>query len=451
VSYFIPQIHSVPILGTYLAGTWEWTLNPSPAYAGQGIIMGTATTLHMLLGAILGWGILSPLAKNQGWAPGDVGDWKYGSQGWIVWVSLAIMLADALVNLGWLVIRPVIYHGLSYARSLLEDYRNGNLTSKSFLTLEPSKGQYSRLDRNSHSVSRAKANHAHTSQSSDEADAPPEHLPSNYIVYGGLAVSIVICIAATQLAFPSLIPLYATTLSIVFALLLSVMGVRALGETDLNPVSGISKLTQLIFATVLPRTPSSIPANLLAGAISESAALQAGDMMQDLKAGHIIGASPRAQFYGMMIGSGFGSVIAACVYKLYTSVYKIPNSLFKVPAAHVWISTARLVNGEGLPTNAPQAAAIAGAFWALFTVLRIRGQGKWWQAYIPGGIAVAVGMYNTPSFTLARTVGGLVAGWWKWKGRPEEVIIVLASGLILGEGVGSIAHLLLASLKVPHL
>lgn len=62
------------------------------------------------------------------------------------------------------------------------------------------------------------------------------------------------------------------------------------------------------------------------------------------------------------------------------------------------------------------------------------------------------GMYNTPSFTLARTVGGLLSLWWRrWKGRSETPIIVLASGLILGEGLFSIVNLLLASMKVPHL
>jgi uncharacterized oligopeptide transporter (OPT) family protein len=58
----------------------------------------------MFFGAILGWGVLSPLAKNRKWAPGPVDDWENGSKGWIVWISLAIMLADSITNLGWLVI-----------------------------------------------------------------------------------------------------------------------------------------------------------------------------------------------------------------------------------------------------------------------------------------------------------------------------------------------------------
>ena len=48
---------------------------------------------------LVGWGILSPLAKHAGWAPGPVGDMTTGARGWILWVSLAIMCSDSLVSL----------------------------------------------------------------------------------------------------------------------------------------------------------------------------------------------------------------------------------------------------------------------------------------------------------------------------------------------------------------
>lgn len=61
-------------------------------------------------------------------------------------------------------------------------------------------------------------------------------------------------------------------------------------------------------------------------------------------------------------------------------------------------------------------------------------------------------MYNVPSFTLARTIGGLLNWYWRvYRKREETPVIVLASGLILGEGVVSIVNLVLASLQVPHL
>lgn len=336
--------------------------------------MGPATTLHMLLGAIVGWGILSPLAKSRGWAPGPVEDWTAGSKGWIVWVSLAIMLADSVVSLGWLILRPLILYAPSYFETLRDRYRRGRLSSLI-------RGDYTAINPSS----------ASGSKNTIEPDAPAHHLVSNKAVSILLILSIIFCVSAIRYVFPP-IPFGAIILSIVLALLLSLMGVRALGETDLNPVSGISKLTQLFFALVIPASnPNAITINLLAGAISESGALQAGDMMQDLKTGHLLGAAPRAQFWGQMIGSFAGAIISAGVYKLYTSVYEVPGGIFQVPTAYVWIFTARLVTGKGLPYMAWQWALGAGLLFVALTTARVKGQGRWWQAWIPGGIAVAVG------------------------------------------------------------
>ncbi|KAI4201508.1 MAG: hypothetical protein LQ348_001645 [Seirophora lacunosa] len=386
-SYFIPHLHGLPIFGLPLANDWLWTLNPSPAYVGQGIIMGPATTLHMLLGAIVGWGILSPLAKSRGWASGPVDDWTSGSKGWIVWVSLAIMLADSVVSLGWLVLRPLITHGPRWYNEAQEHLQNGNIW-RILGSQQSERGSYKALGSSersgSHRLRSRSASELKARPEKDElpeVDAPPAHLVPNRVVLALLILSIAFCVCAIRVVFGSLVPYYAIFLSIVLALLLSIMGVRAQGETDLNPVSGISKLTQLVFALVIPSSnPNAVTINLLAGAISESGALQAGDMMQDLKTGHLLGASPKAQFYGQMIGSAVGAIASAGVYKLYTSVYEVPGGMFQVPTGYVWIFTARLVTGKGLPHMAWQWALGAGCIFALLTVVRIRGQGKWWQA-----------------------------------------------------------------------
>ena len=80
-------------------------------------------------------------------------------------------------------------------------------------------------------------------------------------------------------------------------------------------------------------------------------------------------------------------------------------------------------------------------------------------------------MYNVPSFTLARSVGGLIALYWRISGRDETRAIVLASvrsfvygcggmwfcfltsklqGFILGEGFLSVVNLFLQTAGVPH-
>jgi len=63
---------------------------------------------------------------------------------------------------------------------------------------------------------------------------------------------------------------------------------------------------------------------------------RAGDLMQDLKTGHLLHASPRSQFYGQMIGSLASVIISTAGYKFYTSVYTIPGPEFAVPSAGIW-------------------------------------------------------------------------------------------------------------------
>ncbi|KAI1499810.1 OPT oligopeptide transporter protein-domain-containing protein [Biscogniauxia marginata] len=477
-TYFFPVLRNLPIFGTVAADTWLWTLNPSFAYVGQGIIMGPSTTIHMLLGAVIGWGVLSPLAKYRGWAPGPIDDWETGSKGWIVWTSLAIMLADAVISLSYIAFRPLVEHGPALYIAARQNYQRGGwralfqrqpkgytavqtddedlrtsttARSSTSLATDPDSLASPALER--HDPFEARPAYTYQRKAWNHDDAPPDQLVGGRTVSVGLVLSVLFCIASIHITFGNLVPLYATVIAVFMAMILSIMGVRALGETDLNPVSGISKLAQLFFALIIPQShKSSVLINLVAGAVSEAGALQAGDLMQDLKTGHLLGAAPRAQFWGQIIGATVGAVVSAFIYRLYTAVYDVPGDLFQVPTAFVWIFTARLVTGEGLPHMAREFAVGAAVVFAVLTVVRTKGVGTKWHAYIPGGIAVAVGMYNVPSFTLARTVGGLMNWYWRvYLGKEDTPLIVLASGFILGEGFLSIVNLILQSAQVPHL
>jgi OPT family oligopeptide transporter len=406
-TYFFPILRNLPIFGSKLATTWLWTLNPSLAYVGQGIIMGPSTTTHMLLGAIVGWGILSPLAKAKGWAPGEVDDWETGSKGWIVWISLAIMLADSVISLGYITLQTFWNSGAQRGGGYLkESYRKAKRGDwKGLLHQITGKVEQGYIAIAGQEVSTpleetGPNNQAESTLTDEEIkalpepDAPPEHLVNNRTVWIGLTLSILFCVGSIRIVFGELIPIYANIIAVFMALILSIMGVRALGETDLNPVSGISKLAQLFFAVIIPQTnKNSVLINLVAGAVSEAGALQAGDLMQDLKTGHLLGAAPNAQFWGQIIGSAVGAVVSALIYRLYTSVYEVPGDLFQVPTGYVWIFTARLVTGKGLPPMAAQWAAGAAVVFAITTIIKMSNSGKIWHPWVPGGIAVAVGMF----------------------------------------------------------
>ena len=64
---------------------------------------------------------------------------------------------------------------------------------------------------------------------------------------------------------------YEPVVAVIVALLVSLIAVRALGQTDLNPVSGVGKLSQLVFAAV---APGQLTPNLIAGGIAEAGAQQ---------------------------------------------------------------------------------------------------------------------------------------------------------------------------------
>ncbi|PIA17633.1 OPT superfamily oligopeptide transporter [Coemansia reversa NRRL 1564] len=427
LAHFFPAITALPVFGGYLANEWEWNLMPSLSYAGQGIIMGLPTCLWMLVGSVVGWGILSPVARNEGWAPGPVSDWKTGSRGWILWISLAVMIAESLVSLA-----------IIAGKELFNAYS---------------------LQMNSADVDVTKPN----SQDSMEDEVDSRFLVPGWITWGGLLVSTMLCMGIVKALFD--VPLYDTLIAVVLALPLAVLGVRALGETDLNPVSGIGKISQVIFAGVMP---GNMVGNLIAGGIAEAGAQQAGDLMQDLKTGHLLNASPRAQFAGQIIGSVFSVFVTAGAYLLYTNVYPIPSRQFPVPTAQVWLDMARLVNGQPLPSHVwPFITVFALVFVALpiFGTLVVRKATlqRWW----PSGIAFAMGIYNTPNFTLMRAIGAITTAIvtevvvMRSKRQSAAInstsplmhesllrrklgmlAIIMASGFVLGEGTLSFFILL---------
>ncbi len=183
-------------------------------------------------------------------------------------MSLAIMLVDAVVSLTYIATSSLVTPGARRsAARLLERVRQSK-----FGDLMPrSSHEYSLLQAQDDSNSNEDTDigaESRPSASIEEEDAPEDQLISNKVVMVGLALSILLCIVTIHTVFGDLVPLYATVIAVLMALVLSIMGVRALGETDLNPVSGISKLAQLFFALIIPQThKSSVLINLVAGAV----------------------------------------------------------------------------------------------------------------------------------------------------------------------------------------
>lgn len=130
------------------------------------------------------------------------------------------------------------------------------------------------------------------------------------------------------------------------------------------------------------------------------------------------------------------------------------------------LSLARLVNTGHLPSHSKEAMLVLGPLFFLITSLRAlygspllspsARRSIAFARFLPSGIAFAIGFINTPSFSIARLIGGvisLVATRRRLARDPQSsgspldniLLIVVASGFVLGEGFASIVGLLARS------
>ena len=207
-----------------------------------------------------------------------------------------------------------------------------------------------------------------------------------------------------------------------------------------------------------------------------------------------------------LIGSLASVFVSTGVYCLYRRAYEFPSTAFPVPTAAIWLNLARLVNTGKLPPHTEGAMLIFGATFVALAALKAVGKAKiaaaaadgagmisdgdraraWrWTRWIPSGyaqlpvfscylvadilsvhrIAFAVGFINTPSFSLARLVGGLVSLHYtrqRARTHPPSLnsknsgaahlehfgLVLVASGFVLGEGLASVVGLALKSADV---
>lgn len=478
VTEFVPVLHSLPVfqwMGVPLATAVGWTITPSLSYVGQGMIMGPRTTASMLLGSVLAWAVMAPVAQAAGWSSGPVGGAEHGVKGWVTWLALAVMLGDSVVIIGSTFWRLVGSLRAKYGsrmpsavccRGLCGAGKAPSSTPQEGASLIPrshSSDPASPLVRGEAGAGGAAGGVAAavdpavaegTLPSSlelqvlDPAEEAGENVPTMFWVVG-LALGTAACAVALSVMFNS--PIYEPLVAVMLSCLVAVVAARALGETDLNPVSGVGKLSQLFFAAV---APGNVTSNIVAGAVSEAGAQQAGDLLQDLKTGHMLGASPRAQFFAQIAGSLVGVVVSVVAYKLLTLAYPVGGPELPAPTARVWLGMAELVNGQQLPPYAGLFAGLFGAAALLVSVLKAwagrpePGEAAWRRtlrgamAWAPSVMAVGVGMYIAPNWVLPRCAGSLLQVVWKRTNSAghDRLMLLAASGFVLGEGLMSIAN-----------
>ncbi|KAK2017504.1 OPT superfamily oligopeptide transporter [Colletotrichum eremochloae] len=442
-AYFIPQIRTVDIFGSYMARTWLFSLSTSPGYVSIGLIVPPVTTFWIVAGCIVGWGILSPIASVRGWAPGPVSDWESGSRGWIMWIAVALILGDTAVTVFTMLLRT-LSDVLPYATNFLSS------VSKS-LCLGKRKSHFNTEDDSEPLLGRSEqpTPFLHTSSLSYEDDG---WSAKAYLWW--ISIGLIFCFVSMFILFGSSVPFMALILSVLVIPPLSHVNIRCYGETGTGGAAYIAKIPQFLFAFMISSSdPNAILLSLAVAGVVEASVWQAAEMMDEFKMGHLVNTPPQSLFYGQLIGSLAGSLISMLVYRLYTTVFHFPSDGFPMPSAHILISTARLVYGRGLPPRLIPFGFTAAALGAAFKILKDSKRGSKLSFWAPSSVALAAGMYIMPEMILAQGIGGLIhfGVLRHWGHTKEAALISLATGFILGEGLFSLVTMLMQSLNVPHL
>ncbi len=276
------------------------------------------------------------------------------------------------------------------------------------------------------------------------ADSPIAHLEfptSHWII--GLVLSSIGVMAMLQLRFG--VPWYLGLLSIGLSFLLAVIAVRATGETDINPVGAMGSVTQIAFGSLQGAAGAANPAaittgNLLTGGVAAGGASEAADMMQDLKTGWLLGATPRTQVYAQLIGVTIGSVFCACIFWVLIQAAPIGSTTWPAPAAITWSGLATMMTRgtDALPPGAITALAIGIAIGiALPFAEAALGERKW---MLPSALGLGVAMVVPYEYAFSIFAGSMILlairGW-----KPAWVVMFAASvgaGGIAGEGLAGV-------------
>ena len=219
-----------------------------------------------------------------------------------------------------------------------------------------------------------------------------------------------------------------------------------------NPVSGITIATIVLAALLLlamlgPDSTVGPVAAIMIGAVTCSAAAVAGDNLQDLKSGQILGATPWRQQVMLVIGAVSSALVMAPVLNLLLEAYGIATPAhagvraLPAPQATLMAAVAGGIFGGGLPWEMVALGAATGVVIILVD-LELQRRGAAWRAPV---LAVAIGIYLPLELSTPIFAGGLVA-WLteralsrRWReGTPEAVRqrgLLFAAGLIAGEAL----------------
>ena len=220
--------------------------------------------------------------------------------------------------------------------------------------------------------------------------------------------------------------------------------VGTIGSSN-TPISGMTIAT-LLLATILLKASGATGAAGMVGAIAIGSVICiitaiAGDCSQDLKTGFLLGATPKKQQIGEMIGVTAAAIAIGAILNLLNTAWGFGSEELGAPQATMMKMVIEGVMGG----NLPWALVFTGVFIAV--VLEILG--------LPV-LPIAIGIYLPIHLNAGIMLGGIVR--WVLEKRKfvsekarENAIqsgILYTSGMIAGEGIVGILLAVLAVVNI---
>lgn len=218
------------------------------------------------------------------------------------------------------------------------------------------------------------------------------------------------------------VPWLLAFISLPLIFVLSIICANSMALTSWTPTGSLSKITQFSMGAIDRTNPASnlIPAGMTAEVASNSA-----NLLSDIKPGYMLGAKPRQQAVGHVIGILSGALFCTPLFFLLflppdaagnRSVSTMVSDNFAFPAALQWKGVAELIakGVSSLPQSAIISMIVAAVAAAAIEVARIVTQ----RRFPLTAVSIGLGVVLPPEASFAMWIGALV--FWIM-GRKHKV------------------------------
>jgi len=248
-------------------------------------------------------------------------------------------------------------------------------------------------------------------------------------------------------------------LAVPLIIVLTLIAANATGLTSTTPTGSLSKITQFTFGALDRANPAT---NLITAGMTAEVASNASNLLMDIKPGYMLGAKPRQQAWGHVIGVISGGIASTFLFfPLFLPHLDAARPLgdqlmtdkFPFPGVEIWRGVAMLIaeGATALKTSAVTAMVIAAAAGIAFEIARIRTKG----AFPISAVAIGLGVVIPVDSTLMMFAGAHFFGWLERRyARAAEGTVgrglwvdsqePIAAGLVAGAALTGIGDQLIS-------